>query len=103
MSERGQDLVMGEDSREGGPDGGAGTVWRGEWAATTSRAQGIASRWKRHSKREARRILVSEPKPFGIYQNGPRPSQEPCAPILQQRELRLREVNCSTRAGAAPL
>lgn len=30
----GQDTAMGEDSREGGPDGGAGTVWRGKWAAT---------------------------------------------------------------------
>lgn len=33
-SERGQDMVMREDSREGGPDGGAGTVGRREWAAT---------------------------------------------------------------------
>lgn len=30
----GQDMVTREDSQEGGPDGGAGTAWRGQWAAT---------------------------------------------------------------------
>lgn len=49
-SQRGPGHGDEEDSRESGPDGGAGAVWSGEWAATHQPGPGIASRWKRRAK-----------------------------------------------------